>query len=213
MRLICPGCRSIITYPEDRQGETTECASCRLCFPAVELAQPHPEDLPEALPATPSTNKPIQSEERADREIQDALPARPRVAARQEPIDVIPLKQPTGRPVRSAAADVVWWPSIRTQGVSTQNGVAVFTPAYFAFLPSQARRNLVVSLVGGFVANVAVGALGGQLISIPQWISYDRRLRQLVDNPEEFDAYVREAAEQEGGLIWVRVRVTTRRIE
>jgi hypothetical protein len=111
-------------------------------------------------------------------------------------------------PSESAAStaeplDAVWWQAVRGGTVSSQLGVAVWRPGYFAFLPSQARENLLLGMAGAFAGQAVHNATGIRVVSSKAKAPLEIILPELMRrSPSGFDAMVFKAVDQFGGLLW-----------
>jgi hypothetical protein len=92
--------------------------------------------------------------------------------------------------------DVACWPAECVEGMSSQQGMAVLRPEYFAFLPSQEKVNVVAEITSK-VLNIDPGE------SLEAKLPVDLLLEVLHEqNPLSFDEYVYQVVEQHEGLVW-----------
>ena len=77
--------------------------------------------------------------------------------------------------------DVAYWEAYRVGGVSSQKGMAVLRPAYFAFLPSEAKVNQIGKLAGVVANEVAGQALGVTWVSAEAKMPVDLLLQVMVE--------------------------------
>ncbi len=98
--------------------------------------------------------------------------------------------------------EVACWFAYRVKGASSQLGMAVLRPTYFAFLPMEGKVNLVAKLAGGFANELAGKVIGVKLESVEAKTPVDLMLQVLYDrDPQSFDRYVCQAVEQQDGIL------------
>jgi hypothetical protein len=100
--------------------------------------------------------------------------------------------------------EVACWPAYLVETLSSQQGMAVLRPDYFAFLPSQEKVNVVGQIAGGLAREVAGKALDLEFEEgVEAKLPIDLLLKLLYErNPESFDDHVSQVVEQQDGLLW-----------
>ncbi len=106
-------------------------------------------------------------------------------------------------PAAERTEEVACWPAFSQGGLSSQRGMAVLRPGYFAFLPSEGKVNLLAQLGTGLGNQVAGQAVGVQWVSARAKLPVDLLLQVLYErDAESFDRYVFQAVQQLDGLLW-----------
>jgi hypothetical protein len=100
---------------------------------------------------------------------------------------------------KEGTREVAAWPADRVEATSSQPGMAVLRPDYFAFLPSEEKS----SVLGKMASDLADEVLDRETAEVNAKLPVDLLLELLYErDPRTFDRYVRRVAKRQGGFVW-----------